>query len=119
MQLPVIEWPGRHPARVARPRSPQERRRVENVLAIARLILASVAVSGAVVFADRAADTTLVDVRTLMFAYAAHSAIVATLVRYWPRPLGWWQLVFHVLDVLWAAMLTAATGGPNSPLFVL
>jgi signal transduction histidine kinase len=76
-------------------------------------------VSGAVVFADRAADTTLVDVRTLMFAYAAHSAIVATLVRYWPRPLGWWQLVFHVLDVLWAAMLTAATGGPNSPLFVL
>ena len=118
MQLPVIEWPRRHPTRIARPRDSAERRRVESVLAVARLVFACAALSATILLPD-AAPENRATVRALMFAYTAQSALIAAVARSPSAPLGPWPFIIHVLDIVWAATLTAATTGPNSPLFVL
>src|SRR5919198_4523545 len=118
MQVPIFEWPRRHPMRISRPREAPERRRVESVLAVARLVLACAALSATILLPDVAPGDP-VTVRTLMFGYAAQSALIAAIARSRAAPLGPWTFIIHLLDVIWAATLTAATGGPNSPLFVL
>jgi signal transduction histidine kinase len=82
------------------------------------LILACAAVSATAIMADATRDS-VVSVRTLAMAYAAQSALAAAMVRRHTGSLGSWPLVLHLLDIAWAATLTAATNGPNSPLFVL
>jgi signal transduction histidine kinase len=116
MPLPLIERPGRHAARISRPRTAPERRRVESVLAVARLILACAALS-AVAIVPSVAGANAAAVRILVSIYAAQSVATAFLVHYQIAPAVS-PLIFHLLDIAWAVVLTAATGGPNSPLFV-
>ena len=118
MKLPVLEWPRRHPSRISRPRDAAERRRVESVLAVARLVFACAALSATMLLPDGAPENRAT-VRTLMFAYTAQSALIAAVAQSASAPLGPWPFIIHVLDIVWAATLTAATTGPNSPLFVL
>ena len=114
---PLFERPRRHAGRISRPRSESERRRVESVLAVARLILASAAVS-AFAIVPGVAGVNASTARMLLSVYAASSVAAALIAHYRVAPAAC-PLIFHVLDLGWAVVLTAATGGPNSPLFVL
>ena len=113
----VFDRSGRHSARISRPRTEPERRRVENVLAVARLILACAAVS-AMAIVPGVAGINAFTVRTLLAVYAAYSVAAALIGHYGVAPAAC-PLIFHVLDLAWAVILSAATGGPNSPLFIL
>src|SRR6185295_8706331 len=118
MPLPVFEWPGRHAARIDHPRTAAELRRVEQVLASARLILACAAVMAAVVFGDKSRSGQI-NVDVLVIVYALQSAAVALIVQYRMRAGSSWPLALHVSDIVWAATLTTVTSGLNSPMYVL
>jgi signal transduction histidine kinase len=117
MRFPVLEWPARHPARMWRPRTAGERRRVESVLAIARLILVSAALAADAFLPQL--DGARIAVRTLTSAYAVQAVIAAGFLFLQKGSPGVWPIVLQILDIVWAATLTVATGGPQSPLVVL
>src|SRR6185503_14568885 len=112
MPLPVFEWPGRHSARIEHPRTAAELRRVEQVLASARLVMAVVSGGG---FHAGYFNRDFV----LIVVYALQSAAVALTVQYRMRAGSSWPLVLHISDIIWAATLTTVTAGANSPLYVL
>jgi len=118
MPLPIFEWPGRHAARIDHPRTAAELRRVEQVLASARMVLACAAVLSAVVFGDQSWSGR-VSVDALVVVYALQSAAVALIVQYRMRAGSSWPLVLHLSDIVWAATLTTVTSGLTSPLYVL
>ena len=118
MPLPVFEWPGRHAARIERPRTSAELRRVEQVLASARLILACAAVMVTVV-SDGGFHSAPIGNELLTVVYALQSAAVVLIVQYRMRAGSSLPLVLHMSDIVWAATLTTVTSGPNSPLYVL
>ena len=119
MPLPVFEWPGRHSARIEHPRTAAELRRVEQVLASARLLLACAAVVMAVVSGGGFHAGYFNRDFVLIVVYALQSAAVALTVQYRMRAGSSWPLVLHISDIIWAATLTTVTAGANSPLYVL
>lgn len=116
MPLPVFEWPGRHTSRIEHPRTSAELRRVEQLLAAARLILACAAVVAVIVSGESSAPVRLY---LLVLVYAAQSAVIALIVQYRMRPDSPWPFVLHMSDIVWAATLTTVSSGPSSPLYVL
>jgi hypothetical protein len=118
MPLPVFEWPGRHSARIEQPRTSAEIRRVEQVLASARLILACAALMVTIV-SDGGFHAVPSGDELLVVVYALQSAAVALIVQHRMRAGSSLPVVLHVSDIVWAATLTTVTSGPNSPLYVL
>lgn len=50
----------------------------------------------------------------IMMSWATYSVIVAVMLRYYRLP-RWMPLLLHSLDILWPAVISIFTQGPNSP----
>jgi len=105
----------RPPAETVVPR--EDRLRVEQLLAGARLFLAAVAlitvqlgVSEPAMFAAT--------VLAILVLYAVFAAIVWALVHWAPSRVLSWRALMHALDIGAAALITVLTQGPSSPFFV-
>jgi signal transduction histidine kinase len=91
--------------------------RAERVLATARALLSFAALVGVhVESTDPPAYADLID--ALLWSYVAVSVGMLISVRAWTPPQPVVGTAIHLVDVLWAAALTALTEGPNSPFFV-
>src|ERR1044072_1846763 len=121
MRAPMLELlPGAYSGRIAQPRKPEERLRVEQILAVARVLLGVAAVattylSFLVAFAPPARAA-----RVLFIVYALQAVIVLTILRSAKSPPGSsLTRTIHAADLVWAAALTMVTSGAASPFFML
>src|SRR5688572_15604594 len=95
---------------------PEERERVERVLASARLFMATASLVA--IFLDPTAPTVYAELAYgLLIAYVGSSAGIFLLLRT-RRSVGpRLQWTIHATDIIWPAIITAFTQGPNSPFF--
>src|ERR1051325_6248514 len=103
MRLPVVEWQTRRPARAWRARNAADRRRIETILAVARVILAGAAVAATLILPQLDGARPLV--RALAYAYAAEAALALPLVSLQTRAMGATSLALQILDDAWATTL--------------
>jgi signal transduction histidine kinase len=116
MRAPMLELPGGFSGRVAQPRKPEERRRVEEILAVARLFLGLAAVAATHISSfGPAPEATL---RIVVEIYALQAAAVLAIVRL-AETTRRFTAATHAADLIWAAALTTMTSGADSPFFVL
>jgi len=94
---------------------PMEAQQVEHVLRVARVALAA----AYLVIVRLVVGPSSVGARTALLAgaaYLAYSVVLLLGVR--KRISGWWALLLHSVDVLWAASLPVLTGNPYLPFSV-
>ena len=89
----------------------------ERILATARAVLA---VSSLVaVYFGRTEPTRYADVAFgLLLAYTGYSLVLFTVVRFRTVITPRFSLAVHAADILWPAVVTLFTDGPNSPFFL-
>ena len=95
---------------------PEERERVERVLAGARLFMA--AASLVAIYLDPTEPTAYAGLAYgLLIAYVGGCAGILLLVRTRAAIGPRLQWTIHATDIIWPAIITAFTQGPNSPFF--
>jgi len=119
MRAPLLELPAGYSGRVAQPRKPQERQRVEQILAVARLLLGVAAVATTYLSPLVAPAPPPLAVRLLFVVYALQSAVLVAVLRVAEPPSNALTRAIHIADLIWAAGLAMITGGAQSPFFML
>lgn len=99
------------------PESWQELVRVERVLAIARVFLATLSLV-AIYYDPTQPRLYARFVYTLLALYVVHSAVVLLVLWFGSGSAGWLGVAVHGIDILWCACITLFTEGSNSPFFV-
>lgn len=96
---------------------PAEAQRVERVLASARTFLA---ISSLVaIYLDPTEPSRYASMAYgLLAAYVVHSALIWVLLQVRQESTPAFRLIVHAIDVLWPALISFFTTGPNSPFFV-
>lgn len=95
---------------------PGEARRIEGVLASARVFLAIASL--AAIWIDPTEPSRFAGVAYgLMALYVAFAILVVGLIRWRPASVRW-AVLFHAVDVLWPAGISIFTNGPGSPFFL-
>jgi signal transduction histidine kinase len=103
-------------ARLGAPVDRDEQRRIERVLATARVLLAC---SGLLaIYLDPTEPTRYSHLAYgLLLSYVLYALVVWVVLRRWPDLLPSFPWI-HALDILLPAVLTLITEGPNSPFFL-
>jgi signal transduction histidine kinase len=99
--------------RLNAPPSQADRARVELVLGTSRAVLALL--SAVAVYIDPTEPVQYTRIaHWIMMSWAVYSVVVVMMLRYYrlPRYMPW---VLHGLDILWPAVISIFTQGPNSP----
>jgi signal transduction histidine kinase len=105
----------RPPAETVVPR--EDRLRVEQLLAGARLFLAAVALI-TVRLEPSEPEMFAATVLALLVLYAVFAAALWALVHWAPSHILSWRAVVHAVDIGAATLITVLTQGPSSPFFV-
>jgi signal transduction histidine kinase len=119
MRAPRLELPGGFSGRVAQPRRPEERQRVEQIFAVARLFLGVAAVATVYAAPLVALSPPAPAVRLLFLLYALHAGVIVAVLRLTEPPPSALIGIIHGADLIWAAILTTMTSGVASPFFML
>lgn len=99
------------------PTAPAETRRIERVLATARVFLAT-SFLAAIYFDPTEPSRYAPPAYILLGFYIIHSVVVMMLVKFRPRSTRAFRLFVHGADIVWPALITIYTQGPNSPFFL-
>jgi len=99
------------------PTAPAETRRIERVLATARVFLAT-SFLAAIYFDPTEPSRYAPPAYVLLGFYIIHSVVVMMLVKFRPRSTRSFRLLVHGADIVWPALITIYTQGPNSPFFL-
>ena len=99
------------------PTAPAETRRIERVLATSRVFLAT-SFLAAIYFDPSEPSRYMPPAYVLLAFYIIHSVVVMMLVKFRPRPTRAFRLFVHGADIVWPALITIFTQGPNSPFFL-
>jgi signal transduction histidine kinase len=95
---------------------PADRLRIERVLASARMGLASLSL--AAIYLDASDPTYFASLAyALLVLYGGASVAILLFVRRRTTLPPWFPACIHAADVIWPALITTFTAGPNSPLF--
>ena len=108
-------WSGRFLSRLRFAAVPTGTQRIERQLAVARFLLA---VSSLVAVYLSPGPSPEVAYFLLPF-YIIHSLLVLTLLRFRAHSTPGFRFMVHVVDLVWIALITLFTEGPNSPFFAL
>lgn len=101
--------------RLGAPTSPAERKRNEYVLAAARTLLTLLSLLA--IYIDPTDPAQYINIANwMMIGWTIYSVGVLVSVRYGRLP-SYGPAVLHILDVLWPAVISVFTLGPNSPFF--
>jgi len=103
--------------RLRAPALPAETRRIERVLATARVFLAT-SFLAAIYFDPAEPSRYSAPAYILLSAYIIHSIVVMMLVKMRMRPSRAFRFMVHAADIVWPAIITLFTQGPNSPFFL-
>jgi signal transduction histidine kinase len=103
--------------RLRAPALPAETRRIERVLATARVFLAT-SFLAAIYFDPAEPSRYSAPAYILLSAYIIHSIVVMMLVKMRMRPSRAFRFMVHGADIVWPAIITLFTQGPNSPFFL-
>lgn len=103
--------------RLRAPAIPAETRRIERVLATARVFLAT-SFLAAIYFDPSEPARYSPPAYILLSAYIIHSIVVMMLVKMRRNPSRAFRLFVHGADIFWPALITLFTIGPNSPFFL-
>ncbi len=96
---------------------PEEAQRVERVLASARAFLSTTAFVA--IWLDPTEPSRYASLAYgLLVVYVLHSLLILTVVRLHRESTAAFRLSVHVLDILWPALISYFTAGPNSPFFI-
>ena len=99
------------------PTAPAETRRIERVLATARVFLATSFL--AAIYFDPTEPSRYVPPAYILLAfYIIHSVVVMMLVKFRPQSTRGFRLFVHGAGIVWPALITIFTQGPNSPFFL-
>jgi signal transduction histidine kinase len=94
-----------------------EAQRAERVLAVARAFLAVSAFVG--VYLDPTEPSRYASLAYgLLAVYVIHSALIWILLQIRRESTPGFRLIVHAVDVLWPALISFFTTGPNSPFFL-
>ena len=94
-----------------------EAQRVERVLAVARAFLAVSAFVG--IYLDPTEPSRYASLAYgLLAVYVVHSAVIWVLLQIRRESTPGFRLIVHAIDVLWPALISFFTTGPNSPFFL-
>lgn len=105
----------RYLSRLNVPPSRPEREKTEFVLASARAILTAISTIAVVVDPTEPVEYSRIAF-WMMLAWTIYSIAIVVLLRYSRLPRAA-PLVLHCLDILWPAVISLFTQGPNSPFF--
>ena len=97
--------------------APSETRRIERVLASARLFLAVSFLAAMWVLPSQPGPYP-VFAYLLLVLYVVHSFVVMILLRVHQKSTSRFRLLIHGADILWPALVSLFTRGPNSPFFL-
>ncbi len=98
--------------------SAAEDARVERVLAVARAFLSTSSLIA--IFLDPTEPTRYVTLAyALLVSYALYSWGILATLRFWNLSSRAFRVGVHLGDIIWPAVLTLFTEGPNSPFFVI
>ncbi len=97
--------------------SPVEVQRIERVLAAARVFLGSTACLAILVNPIYPIESTALAF-SLLAGYLAHGVLVLLLVRFRSTSSAPFRVTIHLTDIIWAAVITVFTEGPNNPFFL-
>ncbi len=95
-----------------------EAQQVERTLATARVFLSVSSLIAIVLDPTHPGGFAAVTI-TLMAVYAIHSLLILALVRIRRESTPAFRLSVHAIDLLWPALISVFTTGPNSPFFVV
>lgn len=96
---------------------PDQAHRIEGVLASARAFLA--VASLAAIWIDATEPSRYAALAySLMLFYVFYSFLILAWVRLQREPSSGFRLGIHGIDVLWPAVISLFTSGPNSPFFI-
>lgn len=102
--------------RLNAPTSDAERSQLELVLGTSRAVLGLLSAVAVYIDPTEPAQYTKL-VHWLMMSWALYSVIIVMLLRYLPMPRTA-PVVLHIGDVLWPAIISVFTQGPNSPFII-
>ncbi len=109
--------PQRFLSRLRVPTSPAETRRIERVLATARVFLAT-SFLAAIYFDPSEPSRYTAPAYVLLSFYIIHSVLVMMLVKMRTRSTRSFRLFIHGADIVWPALITVYTQGPNNQFFL-
>lgn len=96
---------------------PEEAHRIEGVLASARAFLAVASLAAILIDATEPSRYAAL-AYGLMLVYVFYSFFILAWVRLQRDPSSSFRLGIHAIDVLWPAVISLFTSGPNSPFFI-
>ncbi|MFB3922720.1 MAG: sensor histidine kinase [Terriglobia bacterium] len=95
-----------------------EAQQIERTLAVARAFLAVSSLIAIVLDPTRPGGFAALTI-TLMVIFVIHSLLILALVRIRSESTPAFRFIVHAIDILWPAVISIFTTGPNSPFFVV